>query len=206
MSSPTQLLSRYPNIIRNTHKVLTCFSLILSLNSTYQVCAMKKRTKKNEEEIGNMRSTNNLTKDCTCKAALGPGLFGGSDVRGDTCFVVIGDEREKDGESREKEELGNMERRETTSQERMGELSLGARGKKNRKEEGGKKSEQDPADIRPIQVGDGPGPTTTRIAEASSKVSDGSEDVKTQSGDQKNGEMRKEDRGNEASENLKSVD
>ncbi|THV44815.1 hypothetical protein BGAL_0574g00030 [Botrytis galanthina] len=217
MSSPTQLLSRYPNIIRNTHKVLTCFSLILSLNSTYQVCAMKKRTKKNEEEIGNMRSAINLMKACTCRAALGPGLFGGSDVRRDTCFVVIGDEREKDGESREKEELGNMGRREkeelgnmgrreTTWQERMGELSLGARVKKNRKEEGGKKSEQDPEDMKPIQIGDGPDPTTTRIAEESGKVSDGSEDVKPESGDQKNGEMRKEDRGNEASENVKSVD
>lgn len=167
---------------------------------------MKKRTKKNEEEIGNMRSAVNLMKACTCRAALGPGLFGGSDVRRDTCFVVIGDEREKDGESREKEELGNMGRRETTWQERMGELSLGARVKKDRKEEGGKKSEQDPEDMKPIQIGDGPDQTTTRIAEASGKVSDGSEDVKPESGDQKNGEMRKEDRGNEASENVKSVD
>ncbi|TGO34493.1 hypothetical protein BHYA_0195g00100 [Botrytis hyacinthi] len=181
MPSPTQLLSRYSHILRNTHKFLTCFSLILSLNSTYQVCAMKKRTKKNEEEIGNMRSTITLMKDCTCRAALGPGLFGGSDVRRDTCFVVIEDEREKAGESREKEELGSTGRRETTWQERMGELSLGAR------------------------VMDGPGPATTRIAEVSSKISDGSGDVKTQSGYQKNGEMRKEDRSNEASENVKSV-
>ncbi|KAF7952557.1 uncharacterized protein EAE97_002054 [Botrytis byssoidea] len=99
-----------------------------------------------------------------------------------------------------------MGRRETTWQERIDELSLGARVKKNRKKEGGKKTEQDPADIILVQVGDSPGPTTTRIAEASSKVSDGSEHVKTQSGDQKNGEMRKEDRSNEASENVKSVD
>ncbi|TGO47804.1 hypothetical protein BCON_0263g00150 [Botryotinia convoluta] len=155
---------------------------------------MKKRTKKNEEEIGNMSSTIDLMKDYMCGAALGPGLYGGSDVKRVTFFEVMGHEREKDGESREKEELGNMGRRETTWQERVV------------KEEGGRKSEQDPADMRPIQVGDGPGPMTIKIAEVSSKVSDGSEDVKTQSGDQKNGKMRKEDRSNEASENVKSVD
>ncbi|KAF7913279.1 hypothetical protein BELL_0171g00100 [Botrytis elliptica] len=176
MSSLTQLLSHYPCILRHTHKILTSFSLILSLNSTYQVCATKKRTKKYEEEIGNMSSTINLMKDCTCGAALGPGLYGGSDVKRVTFSGVMGHEREKDGESREKEELGNMGRRETTWQERAGELSLGARVKKNRKEEGGKKSERDPADMRPMQVGNGPGPMTMKIAEASSKVSDGSEE------------------------------
>ncbi|KAF5873273.1 uncharacterized protein Bfra_008554 [Botrytis fragariae] len=113
-----------------------------------------------------------------------------------TIFEMMGREREKDGESREKEELGNMERREKTWQERIGELSLGARGKKSRKGEGGKKSEQ----------GDGPDPTTIKIAEASSKVSDGSENAKIQSGDQEDGKMRKEDRRNEGSEDVKSVD
>ncbi|KAF7855272.1 uncharacterized protein EAF02_011531 [Botrytis sinoallii] len=193
MPSLTQLLSHYPCILRHTHKILTSFSLILSLNSTYQVCATKKCTKKYEEEIGNMSSTINSMKDCTCGAALGPGLYGGSDVKRVTFSGVMGHEREKDGESREKEELGSMGRRETTWQERA-------------KEEGGKKSERDPADMRPIQVGDGPGPMTIKIAEASSKVSDGSEDVKTQSGDQKNGKMRKVDRSNKVSENVKSID
>ncbi|TGO21511.1 hypothetical protein BPAE_0215g00030 [Botrytis paeoniae] len=173
MSSPTQLLSRYP------HKILTSFSLILSLNSTYQVCAMKKCTKKNEEEIDNMSITIDLMKGYMYGTALRPVLYGGSGVRRITIFEMMGHEREKDGESREKEELGNMER-----------------VKKNRKGEGGKKSEQE---------GDGPDPTTIKIAEGSSKVSDGSENAKIQSGDQ-DGKMREEDRSNEASEDVESVD
>ncbi|KAM0314116.1 hypothetical protein ACHAO8_004902 [Botrytis cinerea] len=205
MASRTQLLSRYPHFFHYTHKILTSFSLILSLNSTYQVCAMKKRTKKNEEEIGNMSSTIDSMKGNMYGTALGPGLYRGGGVKRITIFEVMGHEQEKNGESRGKEELGNMWRKETTWQERMGELSLGARVKKNRKGEGGKKSEQDATAMRPIHEGGVPGPTAIKIAEVSSKVSGGSDHARIQGGDQEDGRMRIEDRSSEATRDVESV-
>ncbi|KAF7954678.1 hypothetical protein EAE96_005797 [Botrytis aclada] len=197
MSSHAQFLSRYRHIFRHTHKILTSFSLVLSLNSTYQVCARKKLTKKNEEEIGNMSRTIDLMKQHMYGTALGPGLYGASGVKEVTFFKMIGHEREKDGEEEEKGGSGNMGRRETTWQERMSELSLGARVRKNEQGERGKKSEQED---------DGSGPITIKIADASSKVSDGSENAKSQSGGQENRKMGKEDRGSEASGNVESVE
>ncbi|TEY73033.1 hypothetical protein BOTCAL_0084g00120 [Botryotinia calthae] len=206
MASPTQLLSRYPHIVHYAHKILTSFSLILSLNSTYQVCAMKKRTKKNEEEIGNMSSTIDSMRGYMYGTALGPGLYRWSGVNKITIFEVMGHEQEKDEESSEEGELGNIGRRETTWQQRMGELSLGARVKKNRKGEGGKKSEQDAAAMGPIHEGSVPGPTAIKIAEVSSKVSGGSDNARIQGGDQEDGKMRIEDRSNEVTRDVESVD
>ncbi|KAF7908188.1 uncharacterized protein EAF01_003943 [Botrytis porri] len=160
-----------------------------------------------------MSSTVNLMKGYMHGTTLGPGLYGGSGVKRITVSEMMGHEREKDGEEREKDEERrekgeprNMGRRETTWQDRMGELSFGARVKKDRKGEGGQKSEQDPEGTRIIHEGDNPGPMTITIAEASSEVSDGSENGKFQSGDQKDGRIIKENRGNEAREDVESVD